>query len=426
MSLNPGSSTISTLTKHPTPDAFPIEDRTNWRAWVIPEQLRYESIHRWFVFPHSFSHQLINALISEWDIKPPDILIDPFVGAGTSLVAAKSLGVSAIGYDISPLSVFVTNVKLSSYNKEIASKLWKKLSKNLKSRPSPHFEHFPELITKAFPGRALDILAHIRREIDLIEDSSIRNLFLLGLLSILKDFSKAIPNGGWLRWSKHRIHWAQIIPAFRNQIEKMIDDIGEAKGNGPIGKWGAEISDARELPFHGGAYDCLITSPPYPNRHDYTRIFNVELLFAFLNQEQIRKLRHQSFQSHVESRPTRNGTNNYSEPDILSQTLNELTSKPHDRRVPPMLKGYFEDLYLTLNSAAGVMRRGARMAYIVGNARYSGVNIDVDRILAAIGEQIGLNLEKIIVLRYRGNSAQQMGKYGREKSRESIVIFRTD
>ncbi len=91
-----------------------------------------------------------------------------------------------------------------------------------------------------------------------------------------------------------------------------------------------------------------------------------------------------------------------------------------------MLKGYFEDLYLTLNSAAGVMRRGARMAYIVGNARYSGVNIDVDRILAAIGEQIGLNLEKIIVLRYRGNSAQQMGKYGREKSRESIVIFRTD
>ena len=63
------------------------------------------------------------------------------------------------------------------------------------------------------------------------------------------------------------------------------------------------------------------------------------------------------------------------------------------------------------------------MAYVVGNACYSGVPIPVDEILAHIGQQIGLKLKRIVAVRYRGNSAQQMGAYGRQPSRESVVIF---
>ena len=63
------------------------------------------------------------------------------------------------------------------------------------------------------------------------------------------------------------------------------------------------------------------------------------------------------------------------------------------------------------------------MAYVVGNARYSGVPIPVDEILANIGRQIGLKLERLLAVRYRGNSAQQMGKFGRNASRESVVFF---
>src|SRR5207245_3526720 len=174
----------------------------------------------------------------------------------------------------------------------------------------------------------------------------------------------------------------------------------------------------------GQLFDGLITSPPYPNRHDYTRIFNVELLFSFLDKERIRKLRYQSFQSHVESRPQRNEGVAYMEPKVLKRTLAKLEVKRHDERIPPMLKGYFEDCYLNLVSSARLMKPGAPMAYVVGNARYSGVPIPVDEILAAMGQQVGQKVERILAVRYRGNSAQQMGKFGRDPSRESVVIFR--
>lgn len=401
-----------------------LEERLDWRKWVTPDHMRQTPIHRWFVFPHSFTPDLVHALIDEWKLEQDCYILDPFVGAGTTLVAAKSKGISAVGYDLSPLAVFAANVKASNYDLKRVVGAWRRLSKRLESRPRHRQEEFPELIEKAFPGLALDILAHIRRRIDDIRTEKVQAFFLLALLSIFRDFSKAIPNGGWLRWSKERIAWSQILPAFRDRVDAMIKDLQESQVNQPKGKWRAFVADARQLPQSDCLYDGLITSPPYPNRHDYTRIFNVELLFAFLDKEGVKKLRYQSFESHVESRPQRNNDAAYREPVLLQQVLTKLKAKLHDERIPPMLKGYFEDCYLDLRSSAGLMKPGANMAYVVGNACYSGVPIPVDEILAHIGQQIGLKLERIVAVRYRGNSAQQMGEYGRQPSRESVVIFK--
>ena len=59
-----------------------------------------------------------------------------------------------------------------------------------------------------------------------------------------------------------------------------------------------------------------------------------------------------------------------------------------------------------------------------GDVAESIVMIPVDLIVAEIGRNLRLEPEKIIVARYRGNSAQQMGVYGREEARESVIIFR--
>ncbi len=61
---------------------------------------------------------------------------------------------------------------------------------------------------------------------------------------------------------------------------------------------------------------------------------------------------------------------------------------------------------------------------MVGNVRHAGVMVPVDEILVGVGAQVGFAREAVWVARLRGNSAQQMGEFGREPARESIVCLR--
>jgi len=89
-----------------------------------------------------------------------------------------------------------------------------------------------------------------------------------------------------------------------------------------------------------------------------------------------------------------------------------------------MIEGYFEDMYLSLFQMQKCLKKNGRIALVVSNVRFGGVNVPVDKILAGIGEQIGLSTNAIFTARYRGNSAQQMKQFKRKPSRESIIIWK--
>ena len=88
-----------------------------------------------------------------------------------------------------------------------------------------------------------------------------------------------------------------------------------------------------------------------------------------------------------------------------------------------MLRGYFLDLHSSLREVRRILKPGGHAAFVVGNAQYHGEVIEVDQATAVIGEQCGLVCDEIRLVRERGNSAQQMGKFGRLPSRESVVLF---
>jgi hypothetical protein len=117
-------------------------------------------------------------------------------------------------------------------------------------------------------------------------------------------------------------------------------------------------------------------------------------------------------------------TSGYVRPCRLAETVSQIREREKDRRVTTMIDGYFLDLYLALREIRRVCKRGARIALVVGNAQYRGVPLLVDEFAAEIAEQAGLRVEKLLVVRHRSNSAQQMGKYGRRPSRESVVLLR--
>lgn len=396
-----------------------MTESSEWRHWVTPKHARKSSIHRWYLFPHSFTDDLVRALIDEWGLCPSDRLLDPFAGAGTTLLASKEANVPAQGYDISPLAVLATNTKTATYSLCELGKQWSRLQTMLSSLHPEAVDISPDLLRRALPEGRLEIFHAIANRIaELTCSAEVRNFFRLALISLIPRFSHAVASGGWLKWSYQGEPAELIREHYVRQIEMMLEDVQDSKDS-MNSEWRASIADARSLPAASEGFNAVVTSPPYPNRHDYTRVFGVELMFAFLNWKDVRALRYQSFHSHPEARPVRPPLDNYVPPRELQSRVESLT----DERLRRMLHGYFADMYLCLREMRRVCRDGARLALVVGNVQYNGEPVKVDEFTAEIGERVGLTCQEIRAVRWRGNSAQQMGKYGRRASRESVVIF---
>ncbi|ROZ72082.1 DNA methyltransferase [Ramlibacter sp. WS9] len=70
--------------------------------------------HNFYRYPARFSPKLVRAAIDAFT-DPGDLVLDPFVGGGTTLVEAMVSGRHAIGSDISSLATFVSEVKTTLF-----------------------------------------------------------------------------------------------------------------------------------------------------------------------------------------------------------------------------------------------------------------------------------------------------------------------
>lgn len=403
---------------------YRVESKADWRWWVTPVPLKDKPVHRWYYFPHSFTGDLVHALVDEWGLGETDRILDPFCGAGTTLIAAKQKGVPATGYDLSPFAVLVSNVKAGNFSVERLKRKWSELQQSIyPDRWNGAARIYPKLVQEALPGKLLGAFDAIWRCVEKLECSDPeKQFFRLAVLKTIRTYSRLVPTGGWLSWSEHRANTRTVISTLTGHVEEMIVDVTDH----PLprkGGYRASIADARRLPDKDETYSAVITSPPYPNRHDYTRVFGVELMFGFLNWSQTRSLRYQCFESHPEAHPERPNSTEYAIPSSLVRTAEKLEKRGLEARIIRMLKGYFLDTYLCLKETQRVCRGGAHLGFVVGNAQYSGQRIPVDELTAEIGEQVGLRCNRIVAVRERGNSAQQMREFGRKPSRESVVEF---
>ena len=65
----------------------------------------------WHRYVGRFPSQLIRAIINCFDLNNEDLILDPFVGSGTTLVESRLLGIPSVGIEISPLSAMMSRVK---------------------------------------------------------------------------------------------------------------------------------------------------------------------------------------------------------------------------------------------------------------------------------------------------------------------------
>jgi len=368
--------------------------------------------------------------VRDWGLGESDVVLDPFVGAGTTLLACKEEGVGSIGFDLSPLAELSSRVKTSPPSAAALRNAWKAVGSRIEVRRRISDEaQFGDLVLRAFPGELLPTLHGARqaiRQADL--DSITQDALLLALLGTLPTFSRLVRKGGWLEERQGSMPAELVRPELKKRVDVMIQDLEESPPSQAPAT--TQIADARSLPLAEASVSGVVTSPPYPNRHDYTRVFGVELEFAFLDWGQLRDLRYQSFSSHPEAKPDRpKTTGSFREPADLTRKIRNIgdliTDSRAKIRIPRMLHGYFQDMHLVLSEISRVLRPDSRAALVVGNVRYCGVPLYVDRFTIEAAGQAGLVFECAYAARYRGNSAQQMRDHGRHPQRESVLVFRT-
>ena len=253
---------------------YNFTERVAWKNLVTPKTARKHAVHRWYLFPHSFTGDLVYALIDEWCLDKHDRILDPFTGSGTTLLAAKEMGVASDGYDLSPLAILASNTKTFPFVRQRLETAWTELELALdESSTAPMRRIYPESVRKALPDGRLESFDAVLTNIQNTNCSPPeQDFFRLALISIIPRFSHAVATGGWLSWLNQGAAAEKVTAFFKQQVEMMLSDVRAAEFQRDC-RCEAWLADARVLPASDDTYSAVITSPPYPNRHDYTRIF---------------------------------------------------------------------------------------------------------------------------------------------------------
>ena len=90
-----------------------------------------------------------------------------------------------------------------------------------------------------------------------------------------------------------------------------------------------------------------------------------------------------------------------------------------------MIEQYFQELTFVFAELFRISKDGSHIAFVNDNVRYGGEIIPVDTITTNLAEIVGFEPTKIYVLaQKKGNSSQQMERFGRAELRKSITIWR--
>jgi hypothetical protein len=292
------------------------------------------------------------------------------------------------------------------------------------------------------------------------ESERVQSMLVFALLCILESISYTRKDGQYLRWDhrsgrrqgKKIFDKGKILPFDEAICAKLNDMAFDLQaGDVPDDMFAKPVTKMGEVTLHAGsclhilptlksvAYDCIITSPPYCNRYDYTRTYALELALQGITEHGLGKLRQDMLSCTVENRVKNLAEMNQEwdkaihaadQQELLQGILAYLDAEKdrgslNNTGIPRMVRGYFYEMACVIAECGRVLKSNGRFVMVNDNVRYAGVGISVDIILSDIAQKLGFEVVNILVLpNGKGNSSQQMGAHGRESLRKCVYVWR--
>lgn len=231
--------------------------------------------HRFYRYPARFSPAFASAAIARFS-KPGDLVVDPYMGGGTTAVEALAQGRRVVGCDLNSLAVFIGRVKTTILSAADQKALARWAS-----------EVIPTLLYSSTPAELPDIICERRtRNLSTPSVRPIKKVLALALLSLRvlpskesENFARcALLNVG--QWALNGRKQPTPLPEFRARLSatvvEMLGGLVEFERRlrdrgGPLARPVLINDTAANLelykPLKSEKASLAVSSPPYPGIH---------------------------------------------------------------------------------------------------------------------------------------------------------------
>lgn len=448
------------------------------RRSVSYQLSKKDVLHSWLKYKEGFSADLVNILLDEMGATCGDTVMDPFMGSGTTALVCQMRGINSIGYDILPISKVSIEAKANvmKYSIDEIEALIAEFSGL--TMPENYLKRTPyiAITDTAYPDfneRFIQFATDWMGQSQFSNEA--KNLFALCAINSLERCSYTSKSGQYLSWdsrSKKVIaanierektgrrllpqHYCRktvenIKEAIADELYHVLADIKMIQATSrmePKAKIDfKQASVLFELPqLEPDTLKGVISSPPYCNRYDYTRTYALELVYLGIGEDTIKQMRQALLSCTVESKSKIEALRDYYNQigakdrfeyilgkvkanEAFQEILQALKKRSangdlNNSGIMRMVEGYFTELAFVYAELYRTCKPGAMVAFVNDNVRYGGEVIPVDYLSTSFAEQFGFTPVKVYCLKQqKGNSSQQMKKYGRIAIRKSVTIW---
>jgi len=433
---------------------LPIVDTQNGKA----SSANNFPFHNWYNFVLGYAPQFPEYMLRREGITSNDLVIDPFMGSGTTLVVCKDAGIPSQGVDANDFMVDAARTKLA-WDVDLAALkmqrdellhnidvVFQKYRWSIQEPNQPslfgyqnHSEtDYQELVARRpklllqkylsdIPFAKATLIADVIKLH--LENNPLRPFFDLALTSIIVPISN-IRYGPGFGVVKPKDD-VDVLSIYANKLNRMIADLETVDARQRQTAAEVKLGDTRRLSCYvePNSAKLMITSPPYPGDHEYTKHTKLELLFRGYAND------HKEFQT-IKKRMIRASTTNLyvedadREPVADMPSIRSVTSEIQKRLdedgatsgfeklYTKLVWEYFGGMYKALDECLSVLRPGGKIALLVSDSHaFKMVHIQTAAILEEIGLRLGYINPEIVLWQNKTSTSH------RYFLRENILIL---
>lgn len=363
-----------------------VDDR-----WSFRDADTKEYTHCYHIYPAMMIPQVARTLLHEYRPEGKfDLIFDPYMGSGTTLVEACVAGIDSVGTDLNPLARLMAQVKTTHYEEAQIQREFSCIQADLIFYQESWVKDrdFDRISNCSFWYSEANLLklSYLQQLIE--EHSHNRDFFLLTLMEVVREVSFT-RNGEFKRFRMSAEALARFNPNVFELFERKV--IRNLKGlhqfnQIPTRKKAliCDFNSAQEIPANllsPQSVDMVITSPPYGDSHttvaygQFSRWANEWL--GDRTASQLDNL-------------LMGGQRTREERYTTCSIRHELDAiRTADEKRYWEVVSFLNDYSASIAQVANTVRQGGIVCYVVGDRRVKNIQIPLDYFTAEMFEACG-------------------------------------